>query len=90
MTQQYLGFIEQTLHYFDRPHDSVADAPVQSEAAWRGDSLAPLEQLAYHLSPAEQAELQQAVNHAQSLGRETRELSAADFPLPTLAEKFRA
>ncbi len=88
MSEQYLGFIDQTLHYFDRPHEAIASAPVECEAAWRGDSLPPLDELAYHLSALEREELPAAVSHALSLGRETRELTAGDFPLPTLAPRF--
>lgn len=84
----YLGFIEQTLHYFDRPHEQVIDSPVQCEAAWRGDQLPALEQLACHLNEAEVAELRLAVASAIASGIATRDLTAADFPLPTLAPRF--
>ena len=61
MSDQYLGFIEQTLHYFDRPHQAIVTEPVECEAAWRGDALPSLAELAYHLSPREQQELKAAV-----------------------------
>ena len=86
--EQYLSFIEQTLHYFDRPHERVIDTPVVCEAAWHGEQLPALEALAYHLSAAEVKELKEAVAAARATGRPTRDLTAADFPLPTLSPRF--
>ena len=50
---QYLSFIEQTLHYFDRPHEAPASTPIVSPAAWRGDELPPLNEMAHHLTGQE-------------------------------------
>ena len=83
---EYMSFIEQTLHYFDRPHDAMPETPVVSKAAWRGASMPSLSELAYELSPEQKQELQEAVLHAVALGRETRTLTAADFPLPAWSE----
>ncbi len=88
--QQYLSFIDQTLHYFNRPHEDIVGQPVASAAAWRGDQLPPLEDMAYHLGENEVAELQAAVAAARATGRAVCELSAADFPLPTLGPRFSA
>lgn len=85
---EYMSFIEQTLHYFDRPHDAMPETPVVSKAAWRGASMPSLSELAYELSPEQKQELQEAVLHAVALGRETRTLTAADFPLPAWSELF--
>ena len=84
----YLSFIEQTLHYFSRPHEYAAEAPVNCTAAWKGSELPPLEKLAYRLSEEEITELLSAVEGAEALGRPTKELTAADFPLPLLSERI--
>lgn len=86
--RDYLSFIEQTLHYFDRPHEMAIAKPVLCEAAWRGDELSPLEDMAYSLTDAEIRELCDAVAFATALGRETRDLTQADFPLPLLAARI--
>ena len=49
----YLSFIDQTLHYFDRPHEQGLSKPLDSPSAWRGAQLPTLEELAYALSPDE-------------------------------------
>ena len=85
---QYLNFIEQTLHYFDRPHQQVVTSPVACAAAWQGRDMPALEQLAYELNDEEVQELREAVATATSLGRETRDLTAGDFPLPLLEKKM--
>jgi len=84
----YLSFIEQTLHYFDRPHEAPASAPIPSPAAWRGDELPPLDDMAHHLSGQEVDELLAAVAAASALDVPVKELGATDFPLPTLAAKI--
>lgn len=80
----YLSFIEQTLHYFDRPHEAPASTPILSPAAWRGDELPPLDELAHHLTGQEVDEVLAAVAAASALGVPVKQLVAADFPLPTL------
>jgi hypothetical protein len=84
----YYSFIEQTLHYFDRPHQRAVDFPVASPAAWRGAELPPFATLAYQLSDIQRAEILSAVATASALGKPTIELVAADFPLPALAGKI--
>jgi hypothetical protein len=85
----YYSFIEQTLHYFNRPHEQAVVTPVSSPAAWRGSEMPPLESMAYYLSGQERADILKAVSEAGALGKPTLELVAADFPLPALEEKFR-
>lgn len=80
----YFSFIEQTLHYFARPHEHAVTEPVHCEAAWYGAHMPSLEQMAHRLNPAEVDELRAAVSAAAALGRETRSLTATDFPLPQL------
>ena len=84
----YLSFIEQTMHYFDRPHQSVCIEPVACPAAWRGAELPPLEELAYRLKPAEVEEVCRAVDHAAALAKPTKELTREDFPLSLLANRI--
>lgn len=86
--QHYFSFIEQTLHYFDRPHDGVPLEPLQSPAAWRGDTLPPLEQLAYQLSEQEVTEVRRAVEVVTAQGLATLDLTVEDFPLPLLAPRI--
>ena len=83
----YLSFIDQTLHYFNRPHEQAINAPVSCTAAWKGNELPPLEQMAYRLSEGEVEELINAVEVAQSLGRPTKELTSEDFPMPLLSAR---
>lgn len=52
-TNAYLSFIDQTIHYFTRSHDSIPIAPVETAAAWRGDELDSLDELAYRLTSEE-------------------------------------
>ncbi len=85
---QYLSFIDQTLHYFDRPHEQLPSASLDLPAAWRGDQLAGLEDLAYRLDQRQQAQVLEAVRAAAALGRPTRELTAAEFPLPAFTHLF--
>ena len=85
----YLSFIEQTLHYFNRPHEEAASHPVAGAAAWRASELPALAQLAYQLSVAEVEEIDDAVAAALADGRPPRELLAEDFPLPMLAPRIR-
>lgn len=84
----YLSFIDQTLHYFNRPHEHAIETPVQCAAAWKGSELPSLEEMAYRLSAAEVEEVVGAVEAAQSLGRPTKELTASNFPLPLLHERI--
>jgi hypothetical protein len=86
----YLTFIDQTLHYFARPHEHPIDAPVSCAAAWKGSELPPLEEMSYRLSEAEVEEVKVAVAAAQSLGRPTKELTSEDFPLPLLGARITA
>ena len=78
------GFLEQLLHYFDRPHVGPPSGPVGGPAAWRGADLAGSDAWRDRLDDAQIDELQRAVATARASGRPTRELTAADFPLPSL------
>ncbi len=84
----YLPFLQQTLRYFDRPHDGPALTPVSSPAAWRRGDLADA-RWRVRLTDDEVAELRRAVAAwlARSLPLAT--MTRSDFPLPTLAARIR-
>ena len=87
-SQHYLTFIEQTLHYFDRPHEALLSTPLETPSAWRGKDLPALESMAYRLSTDEVTEIETALAAAQASGKPVRDLTPEDFPLPSLAAKF--
>jgi hypothetical protein len=80
----------QTLHYFARPHEGIPTEPVESAADWRGDAVARRGDWIIELQPAEKAEIQASVAQAEASGRPMGALTAADFPLPTLARRIEA
>lgn len=77
------GFVEQLLHYFGRPHTALPTAPLTGRNAWKGKELARSDEWREHLTDAHVAELQRAVETAARCGKPTRDLTVADFPLPT-------
>ena len=85
----YLPFLQQTLRYFDRPHEAPPLAPVASPAAWKRSDLegAPWR---VQLNRAEAAELRHAVSAWRAGGHPLGELTKSGFPLPTLAPKIEA
>jgi hypothetical protein len=85
----YLPFLQQTLSYFDRPHDAVPLSPVASPAAWTRDDLAA-KPWRIRLDDAEADELRRAVSAWLARGRPLGELTRSDFDLPTLAPKIAA
>lgn len=92
-TRGMYGFVEQLLHYFDRPHSGMPAAALHGPAAWTGEQLAGSEAWRERLTGDHVAELQAAVETAKASGRSTGDLSAADFPLPTLrtaVDRWRA
>ena len=86
----YKSYGEQSLHYFTRPHEHVPTAPVGGAAAWRGAALADDDGWQTRLDAARIDEIESALDHAESTGRATGELTRADFPLPTLAADIAA
>jgi len=85
---EWLSYAAQTAHYFDRPHEAPARAPVGGAAAWRRADVADETLWRTPLSPAQADELDRALAHARATGRPTGALRAADFPLPTLAAEI--
>ncbi len=84
---EYFSYGRQTAHYFDRPHEGVPREPVAGPAAWRGPDLSASSGWRHRLSDAEVDELLAATAHATGTGRALRDLSPADFPLPTLRDR---
>ncbi len=84
MTQGFRSFLEQTLHYFDRPHEAALTRPLDVPAAWVGKDMPRLADMAYSLSADEVAELDAALAFAQETGKAQKDMVAADFPLPRL------
>ena len=80
----YLPFLQQTLSYFDRPHDGPALAPVASPAAWKRSDLDGAS-WRVRLDEAGLAEVRDAVSRWVSLGRPLAAMTRADFPLPSLS-----
>ena len=85
----YYSFLEQVLHYFDRPDSEALEQPLACAAAWRGSDLPPLDDMAYCLSADEVQEVLSAVTYASRIDKPTKDLLASDFPLPLLAGPIR-
>ena len=60
----------------------------QNTSAWKGEDLRQCGTWILQLDGADNAELRQAVVHARKCGLGIPELTAADFPLPTLAPRI--
>ncbi len=83
----YLPFLQQTLRYFDRPHERAALSPIASPAAWKRRDLESVEWRT-RLSTKEADEVRRAVSAWQDAGVPLSEMRKSDFPLPTLAPKI--
>jgi hypothetical protein len=85
----YKSLRAQTLKYWARPHERVPTAPIDCPAAWRGADMRQREQeWSVQLTPVEVDEIQQAQQFAGAGGRSLAGMTAADFPLPTLAARI--
>lgn len=84
MASPYRSITAQSLHYYSRPHSGVPAQAIASAAAWRGDDLRAAGDWRQTFSDAQIAELEAAIAHARGTGKPLQELSAGDFPLPTL------
>ncbi len=83
----YLPFLNQTLRYFNRPHEGMPSAPIASRAAWtRRDVQAMAWRV--RLNAAEVQEVRDAVNSWQERNAPLPAMTKADFPLPTLESKI--
>ena len=81
----FRSYAEQSLHYFDRPDEGIPSGPLDVAAAWRGREVCEREAWRFRLSADHVAELDAALAYVRSIDRTIAELTAADFPLPTLA-----
>ena len=81
------SFAEQALHYFHRPNDGIAKAPVGGPAAWRGPDVAGRDDWQVRLADEEIAEIEIAARACEMLPLE--EIGRENFPLPTLASRIR-
>jgi len=84
----FRSYAEQAAHYFNRPHEHPATAPIASPACWTGRDVAQRTDWRAWLEPAHVDELRRALQQAKNTGKPTGELSAADFPLPTLSAEI--
>jgi Taurine catabolism dioxygenase TauD, TfdA family len=86
--QGYLPYKEQTVHYFNRPHEAIPDQSVDIPAAWYGKDLRQNEDWIETLNADDVAEIEAAIDAALASGKETRDLQSNDFPLPALSLKI--
>lgn len=87
--ETYYSYAQQVLHYFDRPHDGPALEPMAGPSVWRGSLVAAEPDWLLELRPREVDELERALAHAVATGKPIGDLTASDFPLPTLAAAIR-
>lgn len=83
-------YLEQSIHFLDRPHDSVARAPIVSKAAWNSGILKTDPTWRVTLAEGQVAEIKAAVRAVRALGKGLEEVLPEDFPLPTLDESIAA
>ncbi len=81
---EYLSYREQALHYFNRPHEHPALTRVDAVSAWRSSETVAEGDWRFELSGRHIEELDEALAHAKAAGKPMAEMTAADFPLPTL------
>ncbi|MDJ0786350.1 MAG: TauD/TfdA family dioxygenase [Myxococcota bacterium] len=80
----YRSYAEQAGHYFGRPHEQMAEGPIESPAAWTGKAMRQTDAWRVRLSDAQADELDTALATARASGKPTDQLVREDFPLPTL------
>ena len=84
----YRSLRRQTLHYWARPQEKILREPLNSPAAWRGAELRHRDDWSTQLSATEIQELHAAVRDAEASGVPLAQMTAAQFPLPTLAHRI--
>ncbi|MEO8602336.1 MAG: TauD/TfdA family dioxygenase [bacterium] len=90
MSEGWLSFGAQAMHYFNRPHESVRRAPLTTPAAWRGADVRDRDDWIEPLDAAAIAELDAALAALRARGVSLDAMTRADFPLPTLAGRCAA
>ena len=63
--------------------------PIDDASAWTGEELATSDDWIWRLDAHDIAEIDGALASAKRLNRPWQETTAADFPLPRLAERLR-
>lgn len=89
MTRSYRSVTVQMMHYLLRPHSGSPRAPIISPAAWRQADLQRDATWMTTFHRAEIEELQAANRMARQSGKPVQELTAADYPLPTLHRRIK-
>ena len=84
----YFSYAEQAGHYFGRPHEAPRLEPLGGPSAWRGPEMAERDDWRFQLDAAQVDEIREALARANATGKPTGELTAADFPLPRLADEI--
>jgi hypothetical protein len=87
--RSYRSVTGQTLHYLVRPHTHIPRTPIEHEAAWRGDELQDDDRWIERLDDDALEEIERALQVAEGTGKDIREMTATDFPLPTLGRRIR-
>lgn len=85
---RHRSFAEQSLHYFIRDHAGLPTGPMDSPAAWRGETLRDRPD-AWRLpvGPALTVELERALDRFEGEGRRLEDIGADDaVALPALAD----
>lgn len=82
------SLVRQSIHYFARPHEGVARAPVGSASAFVAEELRLRDDWCVELSADERDEIVAAVDHARASGKATGEMTRDDLPLPTLSRRI--
>jgi len=84
------GFVEQLLHYFNRPHVGRPAALIGGRAAWMGKDIAGSPAWREQLSESQVREIERAVGVAKTAGRGTADLRIEDFPFRRCASPSSA
>lgn len=66
----------------------ILDHPYECDADWRGPQQASSDKWVYRFSSADITELEAALQHAKSAGRDIPTIRKQDFPLPNLSKKL--
>lgn len=84
----FFSYAEQSAHYFTRPHEAPRKTPVEGPAVWRGAEMARRDDWRTSLGKEHVEEIEAALATAAATGLPTAELTAADFPLPSLGAEI--
>ena len=62
----FRSYAEQAAHYFNRPHERPATAPIAGAASWTGREMAQRTDWRARLDPERVEELRHAILHART------------------------